>query len=131
VIVIAAAIMAVALAAPGRAGGLDDALLEKGRAAFDPCRSCHALDREATGIAGPNLAGLIGRTVGGWPDYDYSPVLRDAGDQGHRLGRDTPRLLSPIPKACFQGCGCPIPASLTKPNEERLSPSSFSTSNAG
>ena len=89
-IVTAAATMAVALAASCRAEGLDDALLEKGRAAFDSCRSCHALEPAATGFAGPNLVGLIGRRVGGSPDYDYSPVLRDAGDQG--IVWDTTRL---------------------------------------
>ena len=82
--------MAVALAASCRAEGLDDALLEKGRAAFDSCRSCHALEPAATGFAGPNLAGLIGRRVGGSPEYDYSPVVRDAGGQG--IVWDTTRL---------------------------------------
>jgi cytochrome c len=53
---------------------------ERGRAAFEPCRACHALDPAARGLAGPNLAGLIGRRIGGDPDFDYSPVLRKAAE---------------------------------------------------
>lgn len=33
-------------------------------------------------MAGPNLAGLIGRKIAGDPAFDYSPVLRAAGGTG-------------------------------------------------
>jgi cytochrome c len=33
-------------------------------------------------MAGPNLAGLIGRKIAGDPAFDYSPVLRAAGSTG-------------------------------------------------
>jgi cytochrome c len=32
----------------------------------------------APGGTGPNLAGLVGRRLGGDPEFDYSPVLRAA-----------------------------------------------------
>lgn len=53
-----------------------------GREAFAPCRACHSLERNAGVMAGPSLSGLIGRTVGGDPEFQYSPVLRKAKDAG-------------------------------------------------
>ena len=46
------------------------------------CASCHAVAAGARPGAGPNLAGLIGRTVAGDDGYDYSPVLREAKARG-------------------------------------------------
>ena len=67
-------------------GGGDGARL------FAPCRACHSLDPAERGLPGPNLAGVIGRAVGGDPAFDYSPVLRKARDDGLRW--DAPRLES-------------------------------------
>lgn len=53
-----------------------------GREAFSPCRACHSLERNAGVMAGPSLSGLIGRAVGGDPEFQYSPVLRKAKDAG-------------------------------------------------
>jgi cytochrome c len=53
-----------------------------GREAFAPCRACHSLERNAGVMAGPSLSGLIGRAVGGYPEFQYSPVLRKANDAG-------------------------------------------------
>ena len=36
-------------------------------------------------MPGPNLSGLIGRKVAGDPQFDYSPVLRQARDARPRL----------------------------------------------
>ena len=55
---------------------------ENGERLFAPCRACHSLDPEVRGLPGPNLAGLIGRAIGGDPAFDYSPVLRKARDEG-------------------------------------------------
>jgi cytochrome c len=65
---------------------------ENGARAFTPCRACHSLDPAERGLPGPNLSGLIGRAVAGNPDFDYSPVLRKARDDG--LHWDAPRLES-------------------------------------
>jgi cytochrome c len=51
---------------------------DRGRALFEPCRACHALDPAIRVMAGPNLAGLIGRRIGGDAGFDYSPVLKKA-----------------------------------------------------
>ena len=70
---------------------------------FAPCRACHSLDPAERGLPGPNLAGLIGRSIGGDPRFDYSPVLRKARDDGLRW--DAVRLDSFLtdPAAMFPG----------------------------
>jgi cytochrome c len=60
------------------AAGTSAAAQDRGAALFEPCRACHALDPAAPAMAGPNLAGLIGRRLGGDAAFDYSPVLRAA-----------------------------------------------------
>jgi cytochrome c len=57
---------------------------ENGARLFAPCRACHSLDPAERGLPGPNLAGLIGRRIGGDIAFDYSPVLRRARDEGLR-----------------------------------------------
>ena len=57
---------------------------EDGARLFTPCRACHSLDPAERGLPGPNLGGVIGRTVGGDAAFDYSPVLRKARDDGLR-----------------------------------------------
>ena len=57
---------------------------ENGARAFTPCRACHSLDPAERGLPGPNLSGLLGRAVAGNADFDYSPVLRKARDEGLR-----------------------------------------------
>jgi cytochrome c len=57
---------------------------ENGERPFAACRACHSLDPAERGRPGPNLAGLIGRKIGGDPAFDYSPVLRKARDEGLR-----------------------------------------------
>jgi cytochrome c len=63
---------------------------ENGARLFAPCRACHSLDPAERGLPGPNLAGVIGRKIGGDPAFDYSPVLRKARDEG--LNWDAQRL---------------------------------------
>ena len=63
---------------------------EDGARLFTPCRACHSLDPVERALPGPNLAGVVGRAVGGDAAFDYSPVLRKARDDGLRW--DAPRL---------------------------------------
>ena len=76
------ALLIIANAAPAAA--------EDGARLFAPCRACHSLDPSENGLPGPNLAGVVGRQVGGDRAFDYSPVLRKARDDGLRW--DTKRL---------------------------------------
>ena len=68
----------LAAALPAAAAEADD-----GRAVFEArCASCHAVAAGAPPGAGPNLAGVVGRRVGGDPKFDYSPVLEGARQEG-------------------------------------------------
>ena len=56
---------------------------QDGRAVFEArCASCHAVAAGAPPGAGPNLAGVVGRRVGGDAGFDYSPVLEGARQEG-------------------------------------------------
>ena len=76
-------LLAISTAAPAGAE-------ENGERLFAPCRACHSLDPAERGLPGPNLAGVMGRQIGGDTAFDYSPVLRKARDDGLRW--DTKRL---------------------------------------
>ena len=73
--------LALLLAAP--------AVSQDGRRVFDDhCAACHAVDPAAPPGAGPNLAGVMDRAVGGAPGFDYSPVLEAARGAGDRWDGD-------------------------------------------
>jgi cytochrome c len=82
----------------GEASGNDS-----GRMLFEPCRACHALDPGAAAMAGPNLAGLLGRRVAGDPAFDYSPVLRQAGTEGQVWSEERLDRFLTDPEAMFPG----------------------------
>ncbi len=63
---------------------------DAGSRLFEPCRACHSLEPGRQGLPGPNLAGLLGRKVGGDGAFGYSPALRKARNEG--LVWDTARL---------------------------------------
>jgi cytochrome c len=64
---------------------------QDGRAIFDArCASCHAVQEGAPPGPGPNLRAIHGRRVAGDAAFDYSPVLREAGQAGDTW--DTGRL---------------------------------------
>ena len=76
---------------------------ENGVRAFTPCRACHSLDPAERGLPGPNLSGLIGRAVGGAAEFDYSPVLRKARDEGLRWDAKRLEAFLADPAAMFPG----------------------------
>ena len=76
---------------------------ESGARAFTPCRACHSLDPAERGLPGPNLSGLIGRAVAGNADFDYSPVLRKARDEGLRWDAKRLEAFLADPAGMFPG----------------------------
>ena len=76
---------------------------EGGARAFTPCRACHSLNPAERGLPGPNLAGVIGRAVGGNDDFDYSPVLRKARDEGLRWDAQRLETFLADPAGMFPG----------------------------
>jgi len=76
--VIGAAALASALIAsggPATAAG-DPAAGEK---AFAACGACHSVAPDGTALIGPNLRGVMGRSVAGVDGFDYSPALKALG----------------------------------------------------
>ena len=76
---------------------------ENGTRAFTPCRACHSLDPAERNLPGPNLSGVIGRAVGGAADFDYSPVLRKARDEGLRWDAQRLETFLADPAGMFPG----------------------------
>jgi cytochrome c len=76
---------------------------ENGVRAFTPCRTCHSLDPAERNLPGPNLSGVIGRAVGGAAEFDYSPVLRKARDEGLRWDAKRLETFLADPAAMFPG----------------------------
>jgi cytochrome c len=92
----------------GKAAGLlllgmlcGSAAAEDGAALFAPCRACHSFDPAMKGMAGPNLARLIGRKVAGDPDFDYSPVLKQARAEGRMWTLEMLETFLADPEAMF------------------------------
>jgi cytochrome c len=76
---------------------------ENGAHPFAPCRACHSLDVAERGLPGPNLAGLIGRRIGGDAAFDYSPALRKARDEGLRWDAQRLETFLTDPAEMFPG----------------------------
>jgi cytochrome c len=74
-----------------------------GARAFTPCRACHSLDPAERNLPGPNLSGVIGRAVGGAAEFDYSPVLRKAREDGLRWDAKRLETFLADPAAVFPG----------------------------
>ena len=79
------------------------AMAEDGAQAFTPCRACHSLDPAERNLPGPNLSGVVGRTIGGDAAFDYSPVLRKARDEGLRWDAKRLETFLADPAAMFPG----------------------------
>jgi cytochrome c len=79
------------------------AAAEDGVGLFAPCRACHSLDPSDKGLPGPNLAGVLGRQVGGDPAFDYSSVLRKARDDGLRWDAQRLETFLADPAEMFPG----------------------------
>lgn len=80
--IIAVSAALVALAVPAMAG---DAA--KGEKEFNKCKSCHMIASDAEtivkgGKVGPNLYGVVGRTMGSVADFKYSDGLAAKAAEG-------------------------------------------------
>jgi cytochrome c len=72
-----AAIACFAVASPAIAA---DAA--KGEVVFKKCMLCHRIGPDAANLIGPVLTGVVGRTAGTYPGYNYSPLMKAAGENG-------------------------------------------------
>jgi cytochrome c len=71
-----------ATAAAPAAGAAADP--RRGEVAFQKCYACHSVQPDETGLEGPNLAGVVGRTVASAPDFAYSNGLKALPARGYK-----------------------------------------------
>jgi cytochrome c len=88
---------------------------EAGAAVFKKCAACHAADG-VTNKVGPHLGGLIGRTAGTVPGFNYSKAMKDAGAAGLVWDEATLAEYLVAPKAKVPGTKMAF-VGLKKPDE--------------
>lgn len=75
-------IAAPAVAEPAPAAAPDPALVAAGEQAFRQCKSCHQVGEGAANRSGPQLNGVLGRTIGSIDDFRYSKTFAEAAEAG-------------------------------------------------
>ncbi|MFN3288332.1 MAG: c-type cytochrome, partial [Sphingomonadaceae bacterium] len=79
---------------------------DPGRAAFGPCRACHAIEKGVNRL-GPSMFGIVGRRVASEPGYDFSPAMKAHGGVWTRERLDAyladPRGVVPGSKMSYAG----------------------------
>lgn len=83
--------------------GPDPALVAMGEKTFRKCQSCHAVGEGAKNKSGPQLNGLLGRTIGGVEDFKYSNVFQEAAAEGRVWDEESLSGFLGGPKAYFKG----------------------------
>ncbi|MFO1209027.1 MAG: cytochrome c family protein [Amaricoccus sp.] len=96
-----AAALAAAVAAPALAQDAGDPAA--GEKVFKKCLVCHTITPDGKNKVGPDLYGVIGRTTGTAPGFDYSEVMQKAGQDGHVWTEDELSKYLESPKAMFPG----------------------------
>lgn len=51
----------------------------KGEKVFNQCKACHSLEQN---MVGPHLKGVVGRKAGSVDGFQYSPLMKAAGEAG-------------------------------------------------
>lgn len=54
----------------------------KGEQIFNQCKLCHRIGDGAKNLIGPVLNNVIGRTAGTYEGFNYSPLMKAAGQNG-------------------------------------------------
>ncbi|XXK32161.1 c-type cytochrome [Rhodobacteraceae bacterium nBUS_24] len=61
---------------------LDLVMIAQGKKAFKKCASCHQVGSGAKNRSGPQLNGIVGRTIGDVDGFSYSSVFKTAANEG-------------------------------------------------
>lgn len=70
------AIAALCMAGHGSAAAQTTADPVRGKTVFARCAACHDLNTGVTRL-GPSLKGIVGRTSGALPNFNYSKAMKD------------------------------------------------------
>jgi cytochrome c len=71
----------------------------KGELVFKKCMLCHRIGPDAANLIGPVLTGVVGRKAGTYPAYNYSPLMKAAGENGLVWTEDNITNYLPDPSA--------------------------------
>ena len=93
---------------PSLATVLNEVTVEQGEKVFAKCTSCHTIESGGPNGIGPNLYGIMGKSVGGGtPGFAYSSALKDVcGNWGFENMSDwlkSPRAFASGTKMSFAG----------------------------
>lgn len=95
---------------PAPTAAPDPELIAAGESAFRQCKSCHQVGADAVNRSGPQLNGIVGRTIGGVDGFRYSNTFQDAADAGETWTQEKlaefladPRGAMPGTKMSFRG----------------------------
>src|SRR5689334_7555820 len=110
---IAAAVVLLISASPSSAERTLAGNREAGAIVFKKCMACHQVGEGARNGIGPVLNGVVGRSVGTYPGYNYSAATKNAG-----LVWDEPTLARYLraPRSLIPGTRMAFPG-LTKDQE--------------
>ena len=64
---------------PSLAEMLAGASADRGARQWAKCRACHTIDKDGSNGQGPNLYGIVGRTVAALDSFRYSSALQELG----------------------------------------------------
>ena len=82
---------------------IDPALIDAGQGVFRQCSSCHQVGDNARNASGPQLNGILGRTIGSADGFRYSNVMSDAGAAGDVWDAETLSAFLMDPRGAMKG----------------------------
>jgi cytochrome c len=84
--------------------------VDKGKSQFAKCGMCHAVGPDAKNKIGPQLNGVVGRTIAAVPEFSYSQSMKDLAAANPVWTEDlldqyleNPKALVPGGKMAFAG----------------------------
>lgn len=85
------------------AEGPDPELVAAGEQLFKKCQACHQVGDGAKNRVGPQLNGVMGRTIGGVEDFKYSNVFQTAAEEGRTWDDESMSAFLADPKGYMKG----------------------------
>jgi cytochrome c len=94
--------LALGLTAAGVAPALAAGDPAAGEQVFRRCQACHLVTAEQNRV-GPHLVGVFGRPAGAVEGFNYSPAMRQAGEDGLVWDEETIAAYLADPRGYIQG----------------------------
>jgi len=82
---------------------LDPELVAAGEKVFRQCKACHQVGDGAKNRVGPQLNGVMGRTIGGVEDFRYSKTMAAMGEEGQVWDEESMAAFLADPRGYVKG----------------------------